>query len=203
MTPEFDSVTHVYTVDGVAVPSVTQILKSVGIVSHDGADPERLATAAERGTLVHEATALLDRGDEVDAWDRVIGTDAEAFVMAWSTFREQSGFSPTLIEKPFACDKHGMRYAGTIDRVGQLNGAEYIIELKTSSRPQPWWGLQLMGYALALQQVARTPPRRAAVQLKSDGSYVVHEFSDTRDSGFFLAALALESWKRASILAGG
>ena len=54
-TVEYIDEDHIYLVDGIIVPSVTQILKKRfgGMYSH--VDPDTLKRAAEAGTNLHEA----------------------------------------------------------------------------------------------------------------------------------------------------
>ena len=52
---EFYDVTHTYLLDGVQIPSITQILKIRFGNKYDRVDSETLKRAAERGTAVHEA----------------------------------------------------------------------------------------------------------------------------------------------------
>lgn len=195
--PQFSAHDHAYRVDGVRLPSVTQILQGAGLASYDAVVPDLLERKRQIGTAVHAWTARFDApgADEAALWDEAIGSLIEPYCLAWAEFREQSGFQPGLIEHMFAAEHHGMRYAGTADRAGRLNDSDYVVELKTSASPARWWGLQLMGYAVALQQPARVLRRRIAVQLKPDGSYAVHEYKDPRDQGAFAAALAIATWK--------
>lgn len=54
-TLEYIDETHTYLVDGVIVPSITQILKTKFGKKYDGIDERVLNRAAEKGTAVHEA----------------------------------------------------------------------------------------------------------------------------------------------------
>jgi hypothetical protein len=60
---EFDAATHTYRLDGELVPSVTTVLKSVGLVEYSHIPQDVLQAAAHRGTAVHYALELLDRGE--------------------------------------------------------------------------------------------------------------------------------------------
>lgn len=54
-TLEYYDDTHTYLVDGVEVPSVTQIIRATFPDRYAAADPARLAAAAAEGTAVHAA----------------------------------------------------------------------------------------------------------------------------------------------------
>lgn len=54
-TLEYDDDTHTYIVDGVIVPSVTQVLKVKFNGMYDNVEPEVLKRAAEKGTAIHKS----------------------------------------------------------------------------------------------------------------------------------------------------
>lgn len=56
---------HIYLVDGVIVPSITQILKIRFGRKYDGVDRETLKRASEAGTAVHEAIERFCKDGEV------------------------------------------------------------------------------------------------------------------------------------------
>lgn len=62
-TLTFEEDTHTYRLDGMVVPSVTQILKELGFVDFSGIDPEVLRKKAELGTYVHKCCELLFQQD--------------------------------------------------------------------------------------------------------------------------------------------
>lgn len=56
---------HIYLVDGIIVPSITQIMKARFGGKYDGINTEVLKQAADRGTKVHEAIQkLIETGEE-------------------------------------------------------------------------------------------------------------------------------------------
>ena len=57
----FDAATHTYRASGVEIPGVSTILALSGLEPAFTVDPVTLALAAQRGTCVHEATAIDDR----------------------------------------------------------------------------------------------------------------------------------------------
>lgn len=63
---EYIDETHTYLVDGILVPSITQILKVKFGNKYAGIDKEILNRAAEKGTMVHEAIEKLCKTGEVD-----------------------------------------------------------------------------------------------------------------------------------------
>ena len=64
-TLEYIDETHTYLVDGLIVPSITQILKIKFGKKYDGVSDRVLNRAAERGTIVHSAIEKLCKNGEV------------------------------------------------------------------------------------------------------------------------------------------
>jgi len=63
---EYIDSTHTYLVDGVIVPSITQILKSKFGNKYSGIDKDTLTKASEKGTKVHEAIEKYCKIGEVE-----------------------------------------------------------------------------------------------------------------------------------------
>lgn len=105
--------THVYTWRGAVLPSVTTILKDVGII-----DTAFYTEAARlRGSYAHIACALEDQGMlDWSTLDAVL----VPYVEAWVRFKRESGFVPEIIETPMLNESY--LYAGTPDVIGELPG---------------------------------------------------------------------------------
>jgi hypothetical protein len=187
---EFDAATHTYRLDGELVPSVTTVLKSVGLVEYSHIPQDVLQAAAHRGTAVHYALELFDRGElEYESLDPSI----EFYVKAYGRFCAESGFVPGHIEHRVFHPLH--RYAGMLDRTGVLDGALTVLDFKTGL-VLPGHAVQLAAYANCLVMPRRF--RRIALQLCGDGTYRVHEYplgTMSRDIDLFLAALACHNFK--------
>lgn len=183
----FDEDSHTYFFDGEEVPSVTQILNEVGLTGNFSS-PATL-DGMERGKLVHQACEFLDYDDLVlESLDPAI----EPYVKAYQKFKDETGFKPELIEKRLYHPE--LRYAGTLDRVGEMRGERVVIDLKTSKNIDKVVGLQLAAYEMALNNIHILP--RYAVQLKNDGSYLLHSFGERSDLIAFESAVKLYHWKK-------
>ena len=123
---EFDASRHIYRVDGVIVPSVSEITECLHKMAYRDAPPDLMEYAAARGTAVHEATEKLDWNGEV----QVNGTIAP-YLKAYAKFLEAKQPEWDLIEHRV---NKGLEYAGTLDRYGKFNGAYCILDIKTTSR---------------------------------------------------------------------
>lgn len=187
---EFDAENHVYYVNGEVVPSVTQILKEAGLV-----DTTWFTEFGRwRGSAVHKATHYFDEGD-MDR--RTLDPVVKPFVADWKRFREDTGFTPTLIEKPLYEPIYG--YCGTPDRRGYFLGGKpedsnEVIDLKTyPGGKAPWWTrLQLAAYGRMLDRTRIF--RRYAVVLTGDGpkveEYPVETYVQDRDDFFACVRVA-------------
>lgn len=135
-----------YLVDGVPTPSVTEILEAVGITSSRYYKPG----AAERGTAVHK---MLEDYD-------VLGIPGEGlFFEAYLSFLKRA--EPKIIAIERFVFVEDPRYGGTLDRVMEIDGMTYVVDIKTGW-PASWHEIQLAAYARAYGAVDRI----AALYLK-------------------------------------
>ena len=175
-TNTYDPETHTYRIDGVAVPSVTQIVDVITASERNAINPAVLAQAARRGTLVHEYTESIDYGiplDEIEVEPALAG-----YVQAWLRFKRDWLFTPLHIEKPLYGEVGG--YAGRIDRIGTIAGHLGIVDVKTTSSfdrlAKIALACQLQGYyGLCLENLMPPIDFLRGVQLKNNGTYTVHD----------------------------
>ena len=122
---ELDRETHTYTPN---LPSVTEILKSVGLIETTFYTEE----ARRRGSAVHSACEYWDQGDlDEDSVDPAIA----GYLQSYIKFRQVSGFQdPEWIEMPLM-SKCGS-YAGTPDRV-LISRPRILLDIKTG--PHQYW----------------------------------------------------------------
>ena len=140
MSVQFNPERHEYSVDGRVIPSVTQILKDIGVIE------TRWYTAEgrNRGSTVHEYLELYDRG-LLDP--NVVEPEYRGYIDAYLDFLACSKVEYEQIEEPVAHPVY--KFAGTPDRVGKINDTACVLDIKSGSSVD-WHGLQLAGYALAL-----------------------------------------------------
>lgn len=196
---ELDEATHTYYVDGVQQISVTQVLTLAGLID----DRWFTEFGKWRGSAVHEATHYFDEGD-IDR--RTLDPIIKPFVADWKKFREDTGFTPTVIEKPFYDGTYN--FCGTPDRRGYMGGviptmpdqANILIDIKTYPGGHiPFWvRLQLAAYGRLIDPVRIF--RRFAVILTGEGA-VVHEYPAEdyiEDVNNFLACVRVARLKEAN-----
>lgn len=184
----FDDATHTYRHGEKVVPSVTQCLSKL----HDfGMVPKDVLEAAcLRGSYVHTLTEYHDQGDlDPSSIGEYLG-----YLDAWIQFCADRKAVWSGIEIRGYSERYG--FAGTWDRHGTLNGAKFVVDVKTSAAPHKVWGMQTSAYRqlLAEQDPAWVLARRATVQLRADGTYKFIEWSDPADWTAFLSLVNLINW---------
>ena len=144
-TLEYIDNEHVYLVDGIRVPSITQILNSRFGHKYDYVNKEVLRKAAEAGTAVHDAIEAFCRdGKESDL------PEVEGF----KTLQRHHGFEVLENEVPVILfDGENPIAAGRVDMVlkmdGQIGGADIK---RTSSLDKEYLAYQLNLYRIAYFQ---------------------------------------------------
>lgn len=133
----FDEENHIYRVDGVVKPSVTQVLKDAGMMSGYDDIPEYYR---DRGDRVHEACALYAQG-WLD-WDSVTG-DIEPYIRTFRDIYDSLGVEYLSAEEP--CYDPELGVCGKYDLLVSAEGEKVLIEIKTGSFPM-WGGIQIAAY---------------------------------------------------------
>jgi len=140
---EFDEKTHEYKLDGVVVPSVTQITRFLHYDEAQNANKWLRDEAARRGSAIHAATVLMDYGEDIpddfpEEW--------RGYIKAYERFRrdfpqlEYRGIEEIIYSD--GCNFYCESYAGTVDRWGiQRNAGEetrcpvpFVLDIKTGSK---------------------------------------------------------------------
>lgn len=193
MLLEFDAPSHTYRLDGAMVPSVTQVIAPIRD-DFAGVPPDVLERKRQLGTAVHLACELDDEGELDEA---TLDETLVPYLGAWRKFRSETGFVVVLNEQQLGDPV--LRFAGTVDRFGTIDGTQWLIDLKTSASLSAAFGVQLAGYQRLLGFTKDDAPvRRAAVQLRDDGSYRLQEYKNPNDWPAFMACLQIFNWKEST-----
>lgn len=168
MTVEFDPATHTYLVDGVKVPSVTQLVAPLG-ADYDEPDDFTegiLDAATDRGTTMH---AYLEH--------RLYGGSREDFELpdmyapyadAADLFLAEHEITPLAVETAMP----GNGFAGTPDLICEFDGETAIVDYKfVSQLAKSKVGAQLAGYAELCRENDIYVDKLCAVQFLKDGTY--------------------------------
>lgn len=186
----FDAETHEYTVGGVIVPSVTQLMQKYGIVNAEYYG----LFGCVRGSHVHTACQYDDEGClDIKALDPQI----EPYIRAYKDFKKQTNIKIDRIETPLF-DRDNW-FAGTFDRTAKIGNNYILIDIKTGVLPR-WINVQLAGYRmLILKSDIPKPNQYYALQLRNDGTYrftYVSIKDITEGDKIFKSMLNIENYNR-------
>lgn len=116
---------HKYTLDGEELPSVSELCRFISREIYGDVSQFNLDRASDRGTRVHKACEALDVYGKVEVSD-----DIAPYVQSYLKFRQEHEIKWSMVERSIAHQKE--RYAGTIDRYGELDGVKSLVDIKTS-----------------------------------------------------------------------
>ena len=128
--------------------------------------PRRPSPAARRGVAVHRQIELHSLGqvplsmidaDDLDVLDRSDTYEQPRGATAFESYlgSSYSGRRPLLVEVPFQFEtRAGLTVRGRIDAIYPDDGGWEIVDFKSGRRrPEPWLGVQLRAYAVAVERV--------------------------------------------------
>ena len=144
-TLEYIDESHTYLVDGLIVPSITQILKFKFNKKYDGIPKGTLQRAAELGTQMHEVIQNYEeQGTESDIKE----------LRNYKFLKKQYKWQCLANEVPVILWNEGdIIGAGRLDMVISMNGQVGLADLKrTSVLDKEYLGYQLNLYRFAYQQ---------------------------------------------------
>ncbi len=192
----YEEDTHTYrNGHGTVRPSVTQILKDVGVFDYSHIDPQILERKRRIGSNVHRWTAEYDRIGSLD--ESALAEDELGYFHGWLRFRRESKFVLGEIAQPVLRNIMGVELGGRPDRTGHLGSMKYVLDIKTCTARHPGWALQLALYEMLLTGVPRCGHMgRMAVQLFPEGKYEIFCMEAPSDAGAALSALMLSAWKQ-------
>lgn len=189
----FDEKKHIYTVNGLFIPSVTTVMKPLSDDVYGGIDEQVLNRAAARGTAVHNAIENYVKFDIEDISPEHAGY-FEAFLKWFKEHKVQPyGNEIRLYHK-------SLMYAGTTDMTASVDGIDTLVDFKTSAAVQKMLcGVQLEAYDRAIQSHTggKGFDRKAILHLKKDGSYQMIEYgpNDMECWRVFTALLTVRNYK--------
>ena len=164
---DFDEEGHIYTLRGMRMPSVTQIMRPMSLMLYSDVSDSALYGAADRGTRAHaQVEAIVKYG--VEEWDE----DTEGYIRAFQAF--QAAFHKEWLGSEYRTYHKVMRYAGTIDLIADAGaeGAVDVIDIKTTAQfHRKMLETQLGAYAEALKSWGVKVHGVYGLQLLKDGNY--------------------------------
>lgn len=171
MTLIFYEELHEYVLDGVSVPSVSELMEPLRSREYQDIPYDVLEKAAERGTAVHAATERIDKNEAFEFPEEWFG-----YLEAYRGFLREHEVEWTATEKPMGSRKYGC--AGTVDRIGKIDGALALLDIKTTSKIHDKLVIpQLTFYNLLAEENGFPGIERFFIlQLKKDGVYRLREY---------------------------
>lgn len=173
MKIDFDEDKHEYSVGGVKVPSVSEILAPLSAERYGELNPWMLKAAAAKGTAVHEACELIDYGCEPEEDPEIDG-----YLYAYQTFLIEHDVEWEAIERiVYYTRSEGELplYCGTIDRYGTIDGVPCVVDIKTyaslSTDAQLAASCQTILYWDAIEDMGGAVEARYILHLRKDGTY--------------------------------
>lgn len=166
---KFEEEGHRYLLDGVQIPSVTQIMKPMSLMVYENIGQSTLMQAADKGTRAHEQISNHIIYD-------ILETDEDTKPYVEAFLKWESAYKPVFIASERLLYHRMMRYAGTCDILAFVTpddgkGVD-IIDIKTTSTlHHNMLAVQLGAYAEALKSESFNVRDLYGLQLLSDGSY--------------------------------
>lgn len=167
-TLEYDDDTHTYIVDGVIVPSITQMLSVKFGNKYAGINKATLERAANRGTRIHKAIENFCK-----TWEE----DGTKEVHNFKFLAEYHALNPHANEIPIIIKRNGKPIAaGRLDIVGDINGDTFIADIKTTSvLDKEYLAYQLNLYRIGYTQIHRANVKHLyGIHLKDDKRKLVN-----------------------------
>jgi len=197
----YDDATHTYLNDGKKWPSVTQVMQCVGLSDYSHIPEHVLRYAAERGTIVHAMTEMIDDNDlDMDS----VMEELRGYADAYTKFLDDHTCYIPYSEEMVYSKK--LRYCGRLDRVIRFaDKRNYIVDLKCTSSQLPAHRVQLAAYKHAWEEMGHKIDGAKSLYLRGDGTYNIVDHSNITSSEMltFVSALNVWWWKERNDLNKG
>lgn len=174
---------HVYMLGLERLPCVSDLCRFLSREVYREAPVWQMEAAAERGTAVHQAAEALDRSGRAEIEEEYL-----PYLEAYAAFLREHTVSWDLIEHP---DYHPvLRYAGTLDRYGTVDGRKTLLDIKTTYQVQkPLCAASLNLYRKILEARGKQVDRMVILHLQKDGRYRILDFEADNDLPWALLVL--------------
>ena len=170
-------------------PRVTEILKP--FTSYESVPQDVLTRAASRGTQVHAICAGIAKG----AWipDGMIDPEFLGYINSFKLWAEAQVSKYVIVEKRYMDD--AMQYSGQMDFVIEgKDGKTYLIDIKTSAKPQKTYPIQMAAYENLLEVHGVTIHGAMLVYLSKTGEFPNIDLLEDMSSEMTVFTSALTCW---------
>lgn len=170
---------HIYLVDGIITPSVSEILHFIFPDKYKGVDKRILNRKAEYGTTIHESIEMYEANIQTmqleDAFNVVVQAKdlnyiQEASLRQYVKLKREKKLMVLEQEKMI---QYQRKYAGRFDMIANVNGALSLCDIKTTAQlDEEYLSWQLSYYELAM---GKTFDKLYAIWLPKKGLGVLKE----------------------------
>lgn len=184
----FNEALHEYRINGVVVPSVTQITRS--LTDYSRVPPAVLDRKRDLGVALHKAVEIYLKGEFETA---ALPDSFLPYFGAFTHWLDKEKFEPDQSE--LRVYSESAMYAGTLDLTGKTaKGRRAIVDFKCTAQLMPAAKIQTAGYAQACAEMGDTMAERYVLQLKPDGTYRFELYKDKADFTVFNSLLQSCHW---------
>lgn len=160
---------HVYKIGDDVLPSVSEITRFISREIYGTVGQYTLDNAADRGTRVHKACEILDKYGKVD-----VSEDIVPYIQAYIKFRKEHTAVWDKIEH--ALYHPELSFAGTLDRLGTLDGKRVILDIKSTCTLQKVSATaQLNLYKMLAEANGEAIDSLYVLHIRNTGAYKLHE----------------------------
>lgn len=156
---------HIYMLDGERIPCVSDLCRFLHREIYRDAPQWQMEAAADRGTKVHTATEALDATGTANIEEEYL-----PYLQAYVAFLKEHDVKWELTEQSMYHPE--LRYAGTIDRYGTVDGKRTLADFKTTYTVyKPLCRASLNLYRMMLEARQIQVEQLMILHLKKDGKY--------------------------------
>ena len=167
---DFDEEKHLYTLNGVKLPSVTEIMKPLADKEYKAVSEEVLNHAAKRGTAVHNAIENWIKYEIDDISEENRGY-FNSFLKWWTEN------TPELVGSEIRAYHRRLMYAGTVDLLCYIGGKLTLVDYKTTYTVlEKNCAVQLEAYNQMLKSFGICVERKMILHLTKTGEPKVYEY---------------------------
>lgn len=145
---EFIENGHIYLVDGVITPSVSEILNFIFPDKYSNVPKKILNSKAEYGSRVHEAIECLENGKKLPSLNYL----QEVSIEQWEKLKSENKIEVIEQEKMV---NYGNHYCGRFDMIAKVNGAYSLCDIKTTAKLD----LESLSWQLSFYALAHNPDK--------------------------------------------
>lgn len=148
---------HIYLVDGIITPSVSEILHYIFPDKYKGVNKKILSKKAEYGTTIHESIEMYEANIKTmsinEAFDVTIQAKELSYIQEASLrqyLKLKNRYNIDVLEQEMMI-QYERKYAGRFDMIANINGAISLCDIKTTAElDEEYLSWQLSYYELAM-----------------------------------------------------